>query len=247
MKNIIAILIVVILVSGAYGIRYAVLKCNADSYIDMANPDTNYGTATNLHSQVKFTYDGVNQRDLVLKFPFLRYEFPKNLIGKIKIREAGINFYTTVYKTKTPDRTKTTFGCGLYPPRGPWTESTLVFNNAPGPYSPTLFLVTTEDANLTVKIGWNKFLFTPTGVLYLQDCMEGINPYNGFVSTLEIGVPQGQTMTQGDYNHEMVIASREMPKYASNLIIGYDPKPGVILNSTKVESKSIGEIKAKYH
>lgn len=49
------------------------LKDNADSYVVQLSPDTNYGTASELISQIKFTFDGVSRINYDDKIAYVHY------------------------------------------------------------------------------------------------------------------------------------------------------------------------------
>lgn len=230
-----------ILVEKSFGTHYTTLPCTADSYTDMLSPDINYGTATVLDSEMKYSYIGNTFSDINIRYTFLNFTIPAGLAGKVEIMQAGCWLYFTRIKGNSPlPLTETIYYAGLYPVSGAWIEMGIVWNTQPAITTPA-FISYDSQNEIRPHLGWNKVVFTTEGIARLQTAFD-IGSFNGIALSVDVSGLDGVPLAQGNYQNLVQVASRESGKGAY-LGIGYKVKARV---NSRIEVRSLGEVKAVF-
>jgi len=246
MKKVVVIMALALFAGGVMALDHMIIKCDKDSYTSLSNPDTNYGSATQLDSQVKYSYSGSQFSNLEIKMSYFHYGIPENLIGKVKAVEGVFYYYIGLYKGNSPYKAgQTNFSAGLYPLIGTWDEYTLTFNNQPSASGPGYFSVDTLTGTYKPVVGWNKFVLDREGLRLLQKTIDKGDSY-GMACYVDIAGPQGQTLMAGDYLHLLRIVSRETTKKMPYIQLTYEVITGKMVNGTNVTPSTLGEVKALY-
>jgi hypothetical protein len=248
MKKLIVIMALTLIVSGAIAIQKKVtVKCIGDSYVSLLTPDTNYGSARQVISWVKYHYDGTTYSNNDIGIGFLRYAMPTQIIGKVKVLDARGFFFVVYYKGYSPYAAgQATYTFGLYPILYDWDEHTITYNNQPTASGPALYSFSSPKFSSNAH-NWIQFNVDQKGIIELQKFVDTGVSY-GFALYMDVSPPSGSgTLLAGDYLHEMSVASRENGKLSSFIAMDVDVPTGVLVNGCNINTATLGEVRAKYH
>jgi hypothetical protein len=248
MKRTLIVIALVVLVGSGFALREIAIPADADTYVLGSTPSTNYGTSTSLLG--KYYYTMLNNKETAFDYAviYLHFPTPTNLVGKIKVLAVANMYYIDSIKTKSPYTSKeTVYSATMLHANNSWSETTLTCLNQPYSTSPIIFDADTTKKSYNPVVGWNKFLFTPEGIMLVQDTFE--RPKTNYGAAIQLGVfpPAGTTIyADGTYLQQVTMSSRETIKKAPYMILQYDWKSGVIPTASEIQTKSLGEVKATY-
>ena len=247
MKKLIVILVVVLIASGAFAIqKKVVLKCDADSYVSLMNPEVNYGSARDVLAQVLFHYDGTSILNKEIKIGFLHYVIPPGIVGKVRVLNSNYNFFLLDYRGSSPFPAEDAkYTLGFYPCLSGWDENTIVYTGHPNASGPAFYSFSSTK-NTFGHYGWVNIAMDSAGVSKIQEYIDtGI--FYGLALYVDVNSVTGvEPLLVGDYVHEMRIASRESGKLTSYIRLDVDVPTGTLINGCNVTPSSLGEVKASY-
>lgn len=248
MKRMLIVLGLVVLAGSGFAARQVVLTCDADTYVSLDNPDTNYGTALTLNGTNEYTIVNGKYTTFSYNTVYLHFPIPANLVGKVKVVNVGQYYYAELVKTKSPYPASDTIVTGLLRrARSSWTETGLSYNNQPYTTTPILFEADSSKGNYNPKVGWNKFLFTHDGIIAVQDTFERPKSnFGGGIVFNIFGPDSAAVYADGTYIHLFTISSRETVKRSPYMVVEYEWKSGVKPAASEIQTMSLGEVKATY-